>query len=319
MFDENSRVWLTGFWSFAPENEGTFGFTREKDRNGFFAESTEPHRLVCIYGTVSRETKSDLVHHLLGILEVECVPIDSQSKMSDAAKEQNVRLGCQDKWRFAMPVRRAWRTQHTLNVGSVFPRSYVPTAGRHIARYGKWLEPGEAQWLLTSVPFSQVDVFGEPPIEKIESASEEGHLIQFLKPSRAISGGFGERTYAVEDCPHHIYLAQIDIHAEHVAGRPLNQDEALVKIGITGDLKQRLRELNDSFPATSHIKWAMKRQAKFPIRKIAVSAETKFKEEAIKFAGASSLGREFFVMKKRDAEELFNRLSSVPGVQIRSR
>jgi len=161
--DSDSSVWLTGFWGFSPEEEGVLGFTDPRDRERFLGQINE-RQLVCIYGAASPETNSSIIHHLLGILEVERIKIDSFDKSSDAAKTRNISLGRQNKWRHALPVRRAWRTNHTLDVKHVFPKSYDPKNGRYIAKFGTWLNPSEAHWLLADVPFTQVDVFGEPRI-----------------------------------------------------------------------------------------------------------------------------------------------------------
>lgn len=85
--DASSSVWLTGFWGFDPEEEGILGFTDPRDRDRLFSLIGE-RQLVCIYGAASPETDSKLVHHLLGVLEVERTPIDSWSKMSESAKER---------------------------------------------------------------------------------------------------------------------------------------------------------------------------------------------------------------------------------------
>lgn len=185
--DTSSSVWLTGFWGFDPEEEGILGFTDPRDRDRLFSMIGE-RQLVCIYGAASPETDSKLVHHLLGVLEVERTPIDSWSKMSDSAKERNIRLERQEKWRHAMPVRRAWRTNHTLDVNQVFPKSYSPKNGRYIARFGTWLMPDEARWLLEKVPFTETNVFGEPQVV-LGGADPEasGPLASLLNPSRGVS------------------------------------------------------------------------------------------------------------------------------------
>ena len=208
VLDASSSVWLTGFWGFDPENEGILGFTDPRDRDRLFSMVGD-RQLVCIYGAASPETDSKQVHHLLGVLEVECTPIDSWSKMSDIAKDRNIRLGRQEKWRHAMPVRRAWRTNHTLDVNQVFPKSYDPKNGRYIARFGTWLMPHEARWLLEKVPFVETDVFGEHSVQVAgPSGPESGSIAAFLKPSRGIFGSFGNRQYEVQDKPHEVMSAK---------------------------------------------------------------------------------------------------------------
>jgi hypothetical protein len=239
ILDSSSRVWLTGFWGFAPEEEGILGFTDSRDRDRLFGLIDE-RQLVCIYGAASPETDRKLVHHLLGVLEVERTPLDSWEKMSDAAKARNVALGRQQKWRHAMPVRRAWRTNHTLDVNQVFPKSYDPKNGRYIARFGTWLEPQEARWLLEKVPFTQTNVFGETPITPSNGESTRA-ISSSLKPSHGVFGSFGGRSFEVRDKPHKLYLARFSSSPELLAGRPLPNGVCLVKIGISGNIKNRLK------------------------------------------------------------------------------
>lgn len=82
------------------------GFTAEADRDRLF-ELISERQIVCIYGAASPETDSKIIHHLLGILEVEQTPIDAWEKMTEASRQWNIENGRAGKWRFAMPVRRA--------------------------------------------------------------------------------------------------------------------------------------------------------------------------------------------------------------------
>lgn len=316
VLDAVSSVWLTGFWGFSPEEEGILGFTDERDRDRLFAQIGE-RQLVTIYGAASPETDSKLVHHLLGVIEVERSKIDSWDKMSEEAKKRNIELGRQDKWRFAMPVRRAWRTKHTLDVKQVFPESYDPSNGRYIARFGTWIVPDEARWLLTKVPFDQANVFGEPPVSASSDEQTEASIEAQLKPSEGVFGRFGSRTTLLEDKPHKLYLAHFPTSVELLAGRQLDGGKGLYKIGISGNLKNRLKALNLSFPVTASIGWKILRTAEFPDRSSAAKAETSFKLQAIERYGGLSLGREYFVMEKEKSESLFNSLSAASGLEIR--
>lgn len=317
ILDSSSSVWLTGFWGFSPEEEGILGFTDPRDRDRLF-DLIEERQLVCIYGAASPETDSKIVHHLLGVLEVERTPIDSWDKMSDAAKTQNIALGRQEKWRHAMPVRRAWRTNHTLDVKQVFPKSYDPKNGRYIAKFGTWLVPQEARWLLEKVPFTQTNVFGETPIAPLnDDIAKAGSISSFLKPSHGVFGSFGDRSFEVQDKPHKLYLALFPASPELLTGRPVPRGTGLVKIGISGNIKNRLKALNLSFPQTATIGWKITRTAQFPDRSSAADAEASFKCQAVEEFGASSLGKEFFVMDLSKAEALFNTLSPATGLDLR--
>ena len=91
----------------------------------------------------------------------------------------------------------------------------------------------------------------------------------------------------------------------------------LLKIGITGNMKNRLKALNLSFPQTSTITWKIIRKADFPNRAGAAEAEDAFKMRAVDEFGATSLGKEFFVMDMNKADSLFNALSPATGLDLR--
>ena len=93
----------------------------------------------------------------------------------------------------------------------------------------------------------------------------------------------------------------------------------LIKIGISGNLKNRLKALNLSFPETATIGWKITRYALFPDRSGAANAEALFKAEAIAEYGATSLGKEYFIMDINKAEIFFNKLSPIPGLDLRAR
>ena len=308
----SSRIWLTGFWGFQPEDDGHLGFTAKNDRTRLFS-TIESKQLICIYGTNSPETENKLKNQLLGMLEVERTEIDSWEKMSPASQKRNSELGREDKWRYAMPVRRAWRTNKQIDIRNVFSSSYDPKNGRNIAKYGTWLSEKEAGLIRYKFPFYEVDVFGEPSVSNSETVEEKtGHL----KPSKGIFGGFGERISNVNDRVTFLYLAKIHEGADLVAGERIPFKHSLFKIGISGNLKQRRSALNLSFPQNSKISWEIERENEFPCRKDAGDAEQSFKDLAILKYEAKSLGREFFIIQNDKAEALFNSLSTAKELHL---
>jgi len=91
----------------------------------------------------------------------------------------------------------------------------------------------------------------------------------------------------------------------------------LVKIGITGNIKNRLKALNLSFPQTSSIGWKITRTARFTNRQGAGDSEAIFKVRAVEEFGALSLGKEYFVMDLTKAGTLFNAISPATGLDLR--
>jgi len=141
-------------------------------------------------------------------------------------------------------------------------------------------------------------------------------MSKLLKPSRGIFGSFGNRSFELQDKEHQLYLAVFPSSSELLAGKTISRGSGLIKIGITGNIKNRIKALNLSFPQTSTIGWKMMRTAKFPNRSPAADAEKLFKLQATNDYGAMSLGKEFFIMDMKRAESLFNKLSPVPGLHL---
>lgn len=177
--------------------------------------------------------------------------------------------------------------------------------------------PEEARWLLEDVPFTETNVFGEPPI--FERAAPVHKMAEFLKPAAGVFGSFGERRFQVHDKPHWLYLAEFKDSPALLAGKPLARGQILVKIGITGSIGKRLKALNLSFPGTSTIAWSIIRKAEFPDRNMAAEHENWFKNLAISDYDAVSLGREYFVMNEESAGRLFNKLSMATGLSLRAK
>lgn len=170
---------------------------------------------------------------------------------------------------------------------------------------------------MEKVPFVETNVYGEPPVQVDEDAAADASIASFLKPSKGIFGAFGDRSYETQDKPHELYLAQFPDGAHLLAGQPVLRGTGLVKIGISGNIKNRLKALNISFPKTSTIGWKIIRTAKFPNRASVGDAEAAFKLRSVKDFGAISLGKEFFVMDLNKAETLFNSLSPASGLDLR--
>lgn len=168
--------------------------------------------------------------------------------------------------------------------------------------------------MIINVPFTQINVFGEPPVitEPVKK------LIEPLNPSRGILGAFGDRTSKHEDRPHVLYLAEFKKNPDLILGRSLHRNEVVVKIGITGDIAKRFKALNLSFPETASIGWTLARTANFPDRAAAASAEQSFKDTLIAQNIGTSLGREFFVTDQDKTDSLFSRLSQPTGLSIRA-
>ena len=307
------RIWLTGFWGFTPETDGYLGFTDESDRKRFISETNNP-QLCCIFGAGSEYTAPDDNARLLGALLVEHTEIDSWDRLSDSGKERNILNGGQNRWRFAMPARRAWRTKSNIRVADAFSTTYPAKKGQHLAKYGSWLTEKESEWLLTSVPFTECSVFGEQPVIDVR----EQKLAKVFRPSRDVPPGFGPRRFSVKDAKTHVYLAVLVGPYRAMFDGTVRTKDIVAKIGIARDLRARLVQLNSSFPPPSAVRWKIERHQIFQNFADAVERERSFKEEISNMDGIKSLGREFLSGDPEKIFNLFTRTTGASGLTISS-
>jgi hypothetical protein len=161
----------------------------------------------------------------------------------------------------------------------------------------------------SSISDTQTVVTSRPQLGDMEPSSQALVETTFT-PSRGVFGAFGDRTVHIEDRPHHLYLAQISESPELFAGKGIAAEMAVLKIGITGDLNQRLRALNLSFPDASKVRWEFIKVIGFENRNQAAKAEVEFKAHAAARCNGESLGKEFFLLDLASAVRLLTTLAS---------
>src|SRR5262249_44884802 len=141
------NVWIKAFWGFDPTNGGYIGFTRESDRDRLIKEATADD-LILIYGSDSVETASENRRQALGFLQIDPVPIMKQERQSEIDRLKNIERGTEDRWTFAVPVRRAWHVTRKIEIKHLAPITYTPTHARITASQGKMLTPQEVETVL---------------------------------------------------------------------------------------------------------------------------------------------------------------------------
>ncbi len=302
------RIWLRSFYGFTPEEDGYIGWTEEGPRNRIMS-LVEAGDLFLIYGAASAETTRVQRSRVMGFLQIDKEAIRDTDKSSALGMKRKLDAGWKDKWSYALPVRRAWRAEESILLEQIAFKTYRAEAGQAIAVWNPPLLPEEVEQALR-IRVSEVNVFGEPPIELAKT--EKVPLRDVFTPSRAFPGSFGESTVNREDGPTLLYLMRFDGDGHALLGRRHTQNDKrlLMKIGVSTDLARRVAELNSGFPPAAIGKWtpALKSNL-FPDRKSAEDAEQIFKETAVK--DLESVGGEFFWGNWRDAELVF---AHIPGV-----
>jgi hypothetical protein len=262
-----------------------------------------------IYGASSAETEKSHRNRVLGFLQVDARAIRDVDKASTAGMQRKRANGWQDKWTYAIPVVRAWRSNESILLERIAPKTYRPEAGQAIAVWNPPLLPEEID-LALKIKVNEAGVFGEPPLP--DTALKPDSLGQAFQSSRAFPSSFGERSATYEDGPTRMYLARFDGDGFALLGRskPQFDDSVLVKIGVSNDTSRRALELNVGFPPASIGKWTMQLVSEpYDGRRAAEAAEQAFKDKAGK--QLQILGGEFFRGDWTAAQLIF---AAIPGV-----
>lgn len=301
------RIWLRSFYGFGPEEDGYIGWTKESSRDRML-NLVQDGDLFVIYGASSGETSQQQRNRVLGFLEVEAQKIQDKDKASAAGLQRKKDNGWADKWTFALPVTRAWRTTESVLLELVAPDTYRAAAGQAISVWSAELKPGEIE-LALKIKVTEVSVFGEEPIPETSPKNEA--FSKIYRPSRAFPGSFGQRSANYDDGETYLYLSRFEGDGHALTGRPRApvDKSVLMKIGVSNAPRRRLEELNAGFPPAGLGKWGKQLTSQpYPDRKSAETAEQEFKDRAER--ELQSLGGEFFWGNPAKAEQLF---ANIPG------
>ncbi|MDF1857268.1 GIY-YIG nuclease family protein [Pseudooceanicola sp.] len=305
---EGKRIRIRSFYGFGPEDDGYVGWSQEQARDTYLRKLSDGD-LLMIYGASTADTEKTLRSYVLGFVEIEAKPIRDTDKASAFGQQIKRDKGWADRWTYAIPIKRAWRTEEKVMIGRIAFNSYRPEAGQALAVHGAELDKSEVAKAL-KIKVREVNVFGEDPVtDQHASAMPFG---QVFEPSRAFPGSKGERTATYEDGDTYLYLAEYDGDGHAFVGRKKSFGDKAValKIGVSNDPKRRCDELNAGIPPAALGRWVLRVKSQpFPDMKSAEHAEAAFKDQC--GSHLESLGKEFFWGHLDHAETL---CWSLPGM-----
>lgn len=308
---KDRQIWLRAFYGFDPEGAGFIGFTEEWQRTDMLTKLRDGD-LILIYGAVDSLTQPDLQRQALGFLEVTLDLCTDRERMSVEAVKWKVDHSFEDRWRFGLKVRRAWRVTNRVHIKTIAPNSYHSDHRFERTTRAKLLEPEERRRALTH-QVRQVNVYGEEPIDTGDLAT--GTLDEVLSPSKGIPPVFGERSSKLIDGNNHLYMMLFAGGADFLLGRSGDHvGQALVKVGRSNDPVRRLSEINAGFPERSVSKWTLANSQKFPDGQTAHALEDRLKAQFDK--SFRSQGGEFFTGDFKAMEWAFQSLciSAMPRI-----
>jgi hypothetical protein len=309
---DTPRIWLKAFWGFDPSSEGYLGFTRPGDMERFVGEARSGD-LVLIYGADAPETDAIDRRQALGFLEIDPLPIRDRERISAEGLRRKIANGWQERWTYAVPVRRAWQVTRRIEVKHLAPNTYTHARARVIASRGELMTQEETENSLR-LPVRAVNVYGETSISE---AGVEFPLQTIFRPSGGMTPVFGTRTSEYEDGEHFLYMLQMEGDVSNLLGRPasLLMGQVMVKVGFSRDPVRRRDEHNSALPPAGRLRWALKlRSRAFVDGQTAKHAEDAMKEQ---FAGRfESLGGEFFLGTEIELTSAFSSAAAPAAFRI---
>jgi hypothetical protein len=290
------RIWLRAFWGFGPEDGGYLGFTNEGNRDRFIREYQDGD-LVLIYGADQHQTRPDQRRQLLGFLEVEPVPVKDTERSSEIELRRKLENGWQDRWTYAVPVKRAWRINRRIEAHNFARTTFATHNPVLIASRCELLTLEEASRAL-ALPVTPANVYGEPPLAFTETQGE-AELRKFFQPSFGVTPAFGDRTFTVEDGENRLYVLKLDGDVANFLGRCRHEivDKVIVKVGHAKEPKQRCDTHNSHLPPACAFRW----KVVLVSRPFSGGEEAKRAEDILKQKfnqRFESLGGEFFLGKE---------------------
>ena len=291
------NVWLTSTHGFGPSGWGLYGFTIQSDRDNFINKS-QAGVLVVIYGTKGNKTRKEEQGKVLGILQCSHIIGHAKGFMSDDAWRDKENDGNADKWNFGVKVEHAWRVidDDRPLIDDFAHLSYSHNDAQTISKSGKQLTKEEALKIL-KLKMVKVPVFGGSIVEKNDNSQ---NAKQFFCPSKA--GPVSQNAYFVKESegPKYLYIMKLKGDKENFIGRNTGNEE-VIKVGFSGNIQNRLRQLNAGFPLDCAYSWEIMHlnEEVYPSSYIAVQGEDAMKKNL----ASKSLGREFFLANNEEILE----------------
>jgi len=298
------RVWVTGMWGFEPEEAGYVGFTLEAPRKKYIRECL-PGDLMMIIGQRSEYTAERDVGRVLGIVELEPTPISDTERISGKAWKEKVDRGWRDRWTFAMPAVRAWRTRQEVKAKYVAPITCSANNARVIGSNTLLLQPEEVERLMR-FPLRKVGLFGQP------DWLPDNELAPEVPALTAVSHGppphIGTSTHTTVDSDNQLYLMELTGELNGVLPQVDHRKSRVLKIGRSNDETRRNKEMNFGFPPGCKLSWKIRSTQTFSTADDAHKAEQKLLSD-LKRQGYA-IGKEFAVVPEKKIDTLF---ASVAG------
>lgn len=305
------RIWVTGMWGYSPDVHGYVGFTNPGPRDRYLREC-QPGDLMMIIGQNGETADPRDVGRLLGLVELEPRAVQERECMSDEAYAEKLRVFGADRWRNALPVKKAWKITREVIASQIATTTCSARNARAIGASCLLLTDEEVDRVL-DLPSTPWRVWGQP-----DWAGDVGNAETHLKTaiSRGPRPSFGKFEQNREDGETTLYAMRlIGPVAQAMPSRPW-VGQALVKVGRSNDVKRRCEELNCGFPPGLELRWEVAYAQRFACADDAHDAE----QRLLKMLEDKrmTIGREFAVVPEKQLAGLLGWVAEKSAFHIRA-
>jgi hypothetical protein len=296
-----SRVFVTGMWGYNPAREGYVGFTNQSTRDRLIA-LYQPGDLMLIVGQRGEYSDERDVGRLLGIVDLAPEPILEPERMSPEAYREKVAKFGADRWRYALPIKRAWIMGREVKANAILPISYAHKFARSVGSSFRQLTPEETARVL-GLPVRPVSVWGEPEWQ-VTDADGGRETTVANAASRGPKPWFGKSEANRVDGETKLYLMTLTgcLDALFPKRLPKLRQKTVIKVGRSNDPVRRLVEMNCGFPVEAEARWELAQVQSFATANEAHEAEQRLLADLE--AKGSSLGGEFAIIPSKEVATL---------------
>jgi hypothetical protein len=239
--------------------------------------------------------------------------MDYEGASPDGYRRKVEKFGV-DRWKYAVPIRKAWFVGREVKARHVAPETCSPNNARAVATSYRMLELPEAARVL-GLPLRKAELWGQPdwianPAElKIETTAER----EFR---RGPTPNFGTFTTVRTDGETCLYLMVLEGPLDSMFPKhlPAASARAVVKVGRSNDPKARCEQMNSGFPPEAGVRWKLAGVQRFDTADQAHDAESAALAD-LKRAGMS-LGKEFGLVAEKDLLTFLARYAGTSSFRI---
>lgn len=294
-------IFVTGMWGFDPTHDGYVGFTSKKTRDRLLDEYRAGD-LVVVVGQSSQFTAPGDVGRMLGLVELVPSAILDEERVSPEGYAAKVKRWGVEKWRYALPISKAWFFRLGVKANMVLPDTYTTANARAIGKSFKELSDGERDRVM-GLPVHAVGVYGQPEWRP----DEEGGTQSVANATRrGPKPWFGTAEHTTSDGETTVYVMKLTGEADalfperHLKGTK----RVVIKVGRSSDVGRRRAELNFGFAKSAAVSWEVALAQRFATAAEAHNAEQATIDRLV--SQKASLGGEFAIVNERELPTLLS-------------